>query len=80
VEVLGMLLADILDPEIIDDKDAQDRVSVVLEVSRNGGDRSIAILGEMDNKTFVGKDTGMWKTIHAFVDLNVVDISLIMPY
>jgi hypothetical protein len=72
-----MLFADILDAEIIDDEDEQYRLSVMLEVSRSGGDGSLAILGEMDDKAFISKDTGLRKTIRAFVDLDV-DITIIM--
>jgi hypothetical protein len=69
--MIRMLLADILDAEIIDDKDKGNRTSSMFEVAWSGGDGSIAILGEVEYKTFVGNDTGLWEAIHAFVDLDV---------
>jgi hypothetical protein len=77
VEMIRMLFADILDAEITDNEDKGNRTSSMFEVAWSGCDGSIAILGEVEYKTFVGKDTGLWEAIHAFVDLDV-DITIDM--
>ena len=66
-----MLLADVFDAEVVDDKGEGDGACDVSEETGSvfGGD--VALGGEMFLEAMVGKDASLWKAIHAFADFHL---------
>jgi hypothetical protein len=55
-EMLCMLLADIFDPEVVDDEGKRDRASGVCEKTWSMFGRDVAVGGEVCLEAIVGKD------------------------
>ena len=58
-EVLGVVVPDIFDPEIVDDKEESDGSSAVAEEAGSVGRDKVAMGVEVLGETFVGEDAGL---------------------
>ena len=66
-----MILANVLNAKIIDDKGKIDGASVVGPQGRSDGDGAIAVLGKVGGELIIGDTTGLFQPRHAFSDLHV---------
>ena len=70
-EVVGILLADILDPKVVNNEGESDGIGGVIPDRRSSGNRGESKMGKMSFETVVGDAAGLFKAGHAFLDLEV---------
>ena len=70
-EVVGVLLADILDPKVVDDEGESDGLGGVIPERRSSGKRGESRIGKMSFEPVVGNVAGLFEAGHAFSDLEL---------
>jgi hypothetical protein len=73
--MLGIVFANILDTEVVDNETENDRSCDVLEESRGVVALVIAVSGEEWNECVVCKTAGLWEAIHAAANFHI-DIAI----
>ena len=68
-EVVGVFLADVLDPKVINDEGENDGLCGVLLERRGSGNRGESKVGKVIFEPVVGDASGLFETGHAFLDL-----------
>ena len=68
-EVVGVSLADVLDPKVINNKGKNYGLGGVLPERRGSGNRGEAKVGKVSFETVVGNAAGLFKAGHAFSDI-----------
>ena len=70
-EVVGVFLADIIDPKVVDNKGENDELGGVLPERRSSGNRGESKMGKVSFDPVVGDADGLFEAGHAFSDLEV---------
>ena len=70
-EVVGVFLANVLDPEVIKNEGENDGLGGVLPERRNYGNRGEYNMGKVNFEPVVGDAAGLFEAGHAFLDLKV---------
>ena len=69
--MVGVFLADVLEPKVVDDEGENDGLGGVLPEHRNSGNRGKAKMGKVIFEPVVGNVAGLFEAGHAFSDLEV---------
>ena len=70
-EVVGVFLADVLDPKVVDDEGENDGLCGVFPERRSSGNRGESKMGKVKFEPVVGDASGLLESGHAFSDLEV---------
>ena len=70
-EAVGVFLADVLDPKVINDEGENDGLGGVLLERRGSGNRGKAKMGKVSFELVVGNADGLFEARHSFSDLEV---------
>ena len=70
-EVVGVFLANVLEPKVDDDKGENDGLGGVLPESRSYGNRGESKVGKVSFEPVIGDADGLFEAGHAFLDLEV---------
>ena len=68
-EVVGVLLAAIIEPKVVDDEGESDGLGGVLPERRSSGNRGESKMGKLRFEPVVGDAAGLFEAGHAFADL-----------
>ena len=68
-EVVGVFLADVLEPKVINDKGENDELGCVLPECEGSGNRGESKVGKVRFEPVVGDAAGLFEAWHAFSDL-----------
>ena len=70
-EMVSVLLANILDPKVVDDEGKSDGLGGVLPECRSSDNRGESKMGKVSFELVVGDSAGLFEARHAFSDLKV---------
>ena len=70
-EVVGVFLADVLDPKVVNDEGENDGLGGILPERRSSGNRGESKMGKMSFEPVVGDAAGLFEAGHAFSDIEV---------
>ena len=70
-KVVSVLLANIIDPKVVNDEEEIDEIDGVLPECRSSGNKGESKMGKVSFEPFVGDAAGVFEIRHAFSDLEV---------
>ena len=68
-EVVGVFLADVIDPKLVYDEGENDGLGGVLPERKSSGNRGESKMGKVRFETVVGNAAGLFEAGHAFSDI-----------